>query len=83
MSPTTARRIVSETRANIWAILMEKGFLNVPTTHHEWKEVAYLFEDNWDFPNCVGAIDGKHVVMQAPARSVLLFIITRKPVVFC
>ena len=27
------------------------------------------FETMWDFPNCVGAIDGKHLVMQAPSRS--------------
>lgn len=69
VSPTTAGRIVSETCATIWAILMEKGFLKVPTTHHEWKDVAYLFENDWNFPNCVGAIDGKHVVIQAPARA--------------
>ena len=48
---------------------MEKGFLKVPTTHQEWKEVAYLFEKEWNFPNCIGAIDGKRVVMQAPARA--------------
>ena len=48
---------------------MERGVLNVPTTQQEWKEVAYLFEKEWEFPNCVRAIDGKHVLMQAPARA--------------
>ncbi len=31
--------------------------------------MAQKFETKWNFPNCVGAIDGKHVVMQAPPRS--------------
>ena len=26
-----------------------------------------------DFPHCLGAIDGKHIIMQAPAESGSLF----------
>lgn len=29
--------------------------------------------DKWDFPNCVGAIDGKDIVLRAPAKSGSLY----------
>ena len=44
-------------------------FLKVPNTEEEWHEIAIEFNDLWNFPNCVSAIDGKHVVIQAPANS--------------
>lgn len=39
-----------------------------PTTE-DWIQIAEGFRERWDFPNCLGAIDGKHVVIQAPPNS--------------
>ena len=69
ISPTTVGRIINETCEVLWNILLENGYLNVPTTESEWTSTAELFENMWNFPNCVGAIDGKHIVIQAPKRS--------------
>lgn len=32
----------------------------------EWLKRADEFNKKWNFPNCIGALDGKHVVMFAP-----------------
>ena len=29
----------------------------------------HRFQDIWHFPNCIGSIDGKHVVIQKPKHS--------------
>ena len=68
MSNTSVGRIIKETCNALWTVLLEKGFLNCPH-ETEWSKIAEHFESRWNFPNCIGAIDGKHVVMQAPARS--------------
>lgn len=44
-------------------------YWQVPTTEDEWKSVAAEFADLWNFPNCVGALDGKRVLLQAPNNS--------------
>lgn len=41
----------------------------VPNTEEEWKEIAKDFYDKWQFPNCIGALDGKHVAIRCPSRS--------------
>ena len=37
-----------------------------PTSEQEWKRIAAGFETDWNFPNCLGALDGKHVAMECP-----------------
>lgn len=41
----------------------------MPTTAEEWEKISKVFEERWNFPHCIGALDGKHVTLQAPAKS--------------
>lgn len=45
------------------------NYSQTPSTVEEWNEIAAKFERDWNFPNCIGALDGKHVVMIAPPHS--------------
>ena len=50
-----------------------KDVIVCPSTPDAWKEVAEGFATMWDFHNTVGAIDGKHIAITAPARSGSLY----------
>jgi hypothetical protein len=41
----------------------------MPTSDAEWKQIADQFETLWQFPMCIGAIDGKHISIQCPNNS--------------
>ena len=45
----------------------------VPSTEEEWRAIAEEFNDRWQYPNCIGAMDGKHVAIHAPAHSGSLY----------
>ena len=69
MSAAVVGRIINDTCEVPWNTLIEKGYLKSPSTPEESKSISKDFERFWNFPNCIGAIDGKHVLMQAPANS--------------
>ena len=48
-------------------------YIKCPKTKEEWKSIEYEFQTRWNFPHCIGALDGKHVVTQAPARAGSMF----------
>ena len=68
ISPTAVGRIIRETTGVLWDVLC--GYMTPPSHQKDWKRIANEFNELWNFPNCLGAIDGKHVTTQARARSV-------------
>jgi hypothetical protein len=45
------------------------SFISVARDRFIWKLLALDFESRWDFPNCIGAIDGKHIQTVKPTNS--------------
>ncbi|XP_073533020.1 uncharacterized protein [Phyllobates terribilis] len=45
------------------------SYIKFPNTEEEWKKIASDFEQLWQFPNCGGALDGKHVRITQPPNS--------------
>ena len=41
----------------------------MPKTEAQWRNIAKEFEDKWNFPNCIGALDGKHINMTCSRNS--------------
>lgn len=44
-------------------------FLKIPCTTQEWLKIADVFATRWNFPNGIGAIDGKRINIQQPQNS--------------
>nr|CAI5842891.1 unnamed protein product [Callosobruchus analis] len=67
VSYSTISLIVPEVCEAISSVL--KDYIKVPKDALEWKDVARNFEIKWNFPHCIGAIDGKHVQIICPANT--------------
>ncbi|XP_056384883.1 uncharacterized protein LOC130281566 [Hyla sarda] len=73
---STIAYIVKETCTVIWEKL---GPLVMPApTVETWLQVAAGFEQVANFPNCLGAVDGKHIRVQKPPHSGSLYLNYKK-----
>ena len=68
----TVSTIVSETCEAISDSLKDL-YLKPPTCPEEWKTISKEFEEVWNFPHVLGAIDGKHIRLKCPNLSGTLF----------
>lgn len=58
----TVSEIIAETCEAIWESL--KDIVFIKPTEENWKRIAEEFNEKWNFTNCIGAIDGKHIIIQ-------------------
>uniref|UniRef100_A0A6P7FIS9 Protein ANTAGONIST OF LIKE HETEROCHROMATIN PROTEIN 1-like n=1 Tax=Diabrotica virgifera virgifera TaxID=50390 RepID=A0A6P7FIS9_DIAVI len=64
---TTSHKAIKDTCEILWNVLSPSQ-LPVPTVE-EWKSRAEEYYKQWNLPNCIGAVDGKHIAIKAPAKS--------------
>ncbi|XP_055600584.1 uncharacterized protein LOC129749586 [Uranotaenia lowii] len=65
MGRSTVASIVRETCQALWKIL-QPIYMPVPT-QQMFLSVADEFWARWNFPNCIGCIDGKHIRIKCPS----------------
>ena len=72
IAKSTVYSIINEPCKTIWDFLSEQ-YVWPPRTSDDWKRIAKDFENIWNLPHCIGAIDGKHVSIKSPLNSESLY----------
>lgn len=39
----------------------------------QWKTISHFWNEEWNFPNCLGALDGKHIRLKNPPHGGSMF----------
>ncbi|PIO32466.1 hypothetical protein AB205_0109610 [Aquarana catesbeiana] len=65
ISPQALGLIIPETCSAIIQVL-QKDYIRFRSNPQEWQAFAAQFHHQWDFPNCGGVIDGKHICIVPP-----------------
>lgn len=67
MGFSTVRNIVRDVCKAIVEILGPIAM--PPPTEESWRKVTEGYKNMWNFPNCLGALDGKHINIRCPINS--------------
>ncbi|XP_071579318.1 uncharacterized protein [Temnothorax nylanderi] len=62
---TTASNIINETCVALWKKL-QPLCMPAELKREQWLSIEEDFKEKWNFPHCIGAIDGKHIIIQCP-----------------
>ena len=46
--------------------VLKDDYFKFPQSKEEWLEISRGVYDKWQFPNCIGAMDGKHISIKCP-----------------
>ncbi|CAB4007448.1 Hypothetical predicted protein [Paramuricea clavata] len=65
---STVSNIVKESCYALCTAL-NQDYLKSPSTEEQWTNIADEFEREWNFPHCIGALDGKHIAMECPRNA--------------
>jgi len=68
---STIGEIVKETCQVLWMVLQPKEMPE--PTKEKWIEISNIYYSKTNFPNCLGAIDGKHIRCRCPKNSGSMF----------
>ncbi|XP_077518839.1 uncharacterized protein LOC144128915 [Amblyomma americanum] len=66
MHASTVSQILKETLPALWGIL--SLVLKRPTAA-QWENIQQAYSIKWNFPHCIGSIDGKHLAIRCPDHS--------------
>ena len=44
-------------------------YMRFPSDEENWRKIAREYEEMWQFPLCIGAIDGKHITLFNPLNT--------------
>lgn len=64
---TTVHCIIKEVCEILWEVLAP--IVLAPPTRQEFSKIVEGFYKRCNMPNCLGAIDGKHITIQCPQKS--------------
>ena len=65
---TTVSKVVREICEAIWKVLSPL-YISWPSMEQAWKQISNDFEEIWNLPQCIGAIEGKHIAIKCSKKS--------------
>jgi DDE superfamily endonuclease len=65
---STIYKFIPEICEAIWVTLSYRNAIE-PINNEKLSRLSFEFYSKWNLPNCVGALDGKHIRIKAPKNS--------------